>query len=146
MKKISFLLALLLCLSLAACGTPRAPEVTDNEWILGSVVSEKSGYSELVYVSDKYVSFFHEGEAVPPIDCTMTAKNGEITIVDKTSGKTYTGTYSDEEEFSPDATSCRVVIEGKKGRALTQRLSDADGNDLYTMSLSVGGYELFFMK
>jgi hypothetical protein len=146
MKKISFLLALLLSLSLCACGTPRAPEVTDNEWQLGSVISEENGYSEFLYVSDEYVSFFKEGQDVPRIECTMTAKNGEITIEDKTNGKTYTGTYSDEEEFSPDATVCRVVINSKKGHALTQRLSDADGNDLYAMSLSVGDYELFFMK
>ena len=146
MKKISLLLALILSLSLFSCGTPRAPEVTDNEWQLGSVTTNLNGYTELLYVSDGYVAFFGEGNDVPRIDCTLVAQRGALTITDKTNGKTYTGTYGDEEEFSPDATAYRIAINGTRGRALTQRLADKDGNDVYTMSFSIGDYELFFMK
>lgn len=146
MKKISLLLALLLSLSLFSCGTPRAPEVTDNVWRLASVISNENSYTRLLYVSDSYVAFFGEGADVPRIDCVLTAERGTLTIEDRTNGKTYTGTYGDEEEFSPDATAYRIVIGGKKSRALTQRLADKDGNPIYTMSFSIGGYELFFMK
>lgn len=146
MKKISILLALLLTFSLFSCGTPRAPEMTDNKWQLGSVATNAKGYTELLYVSDAYAAFFGEGTDLPRLDCVLTAARGTITIEDKTNGKTYTGTYGDEEEFSPDATAYRIVIGGKKSRALTQRLADKDGNPIYTMSFSIGGYDLFFMK
>lgn len=146
MKKISLLLALILLLSLFSCGKTRAPELTDNTWQLGSVVTNEKGYTELLYVSDRYVAFFGEGADTPRLDCVLTAERGALTIEDRTNGKTYTGTYGDEEEFSPDATAYRIVIGSKKSRALTQRLADKDGNPVYTMSFSIGGYELFFMK
>lgn len=147
MKRSVFILMLILSLLLCACGKTEAPEVTDNTWHLGSAtLAELGAPTELLYVSDEYVEFFGEGADAPRIRCTMSAKNGILTLEDHTNGKTYTGTYSDEEEFSPDATYYKITLGQKRGRALSQRLADKDGNEIYTLSVSVGDYELFFLK
>jgi len=154
MKKILSGILLLLCLSFFACGSPKAPEITDDTWQLATVhLSELGSPEQLLFVSDAYVEFVKESieetercKNVPRIDCTLTASRGKLTLEDKTSGKTYTGTYGGEDEFNPEAICYDVVIGKRRGQALSQILSDKDGKDLRTLSISIANYELFFMK
>ena len=154
MKKIISGILLLLCLSLFACGGSKPPEITDDTWQLATVhLTEPGGYEQFLYVSDAYVEFAKDSveesercKNVPRIDCILTARRGELTLENKTNGKTYTGAYDDEEEFTPEATYYTITMGRSRGHALSQILSDKDGNELRTLSISIANYELFFMK
>ena len=147
MKKtaIFLLFTVLLCAFLAAC-TPEAPEIGDYKWSLASASTDDRGIVTLEYVSEKYVQLFKEGEDLPRINCTLRARRGEFTLTDTDSGKKYYGTYDSAEEMSPDATAYEITLEGRRGRALVMRAADSDGDDFYTLSISVGNYNLFFIR
>lgn len=74
-----------------------------------------------------------------PIELTCVAENGELTITDKTNGKTYNGTYK--------VTSWKrhrryeIVIDGKKGTA------NISNHSLFnpTLFMSIDGYYLNFV-
>ena len=145
-KLLSLALALLLLLSLLAC-TPSPPEISDGRWSLASVsASTTQGYDTLIYVSEEFVELFGEGADLPRIDCRLSAARGSFTITDRDSGESYEGVYTGEDEFSPDAMAYDIVMNKRKGTALTMRAADADGDDFYTMSLYIGEYTLFFIK
>ena len=147
MKKILVLLlsVALLCPLFVSCAT-KAPEIDSYSWRLASVSTEESGITTMHYVSDGYVKFFKEGADLPRIDCTLSAKRGRITITNKETGEKYYGIYENGEEFSPDATAYDITFNATRGKALVLRSAESDGDDFYSLSLSIGGYTLFFMK
>ena len=145
-KLLSFSLALLLLLSLLAC-TPSPPEISDGRWSLASVsTADERGITVLAYVSEDYVEIFKEGEDLPRVDCRLTASRGSFTIKNLETDEVYEGIYQNEDEFSPDAMAYDIVLNKRKGTALTMRAADADGDDFLTLSLSIGDYTLFFIK
>lgn len=150
MKKLfSLSLAFLLLLSLLSCSETTPPEITDFKWQLASVTEEEQGGAvRLLYVSDAYVAFANEGHDTPRVDCTLVAKKDKFTITDNQTGAVYTGTYEEGEEFSPDATTYNALkLEGKRGRAIALRGADNEGEDIYTLSVTVGKHSLlFFVK
>ena len=148
MKKITaFSLTLvLLCTLLCAC-LPKAPKITDRVWSLASVSTEDDrGISTLQYVSDAYVELTGEGEELPRVNYKLRAKRGNITLYDEDSDKKFQGIYENADEFSPDAMAYDIVMENKRGTALIMRGYDADENEFYTLSISVGNYALLFFK
>ena len=145
-KTLSFLLILcLLCPFLFSCKT-KAPKLDDYKWKLASVQTEERGVTNLLYVSDKYVNIFKDGEDLPRINYTLQARRGEFILVDGNSDKAYYGTYDDGDEFSPDVTAYEIVLDGISGHALVTRAADSDGDDFYTLSISVDNYTLFFIR
>ena len=145
-KLLSLSLAFLLVFSLLAC-TPSPPEISDGRWSLASVSqADEHGAETLLYVSEEYVEIFGEGKDVARIDCRLSASFGSFTIKNRETGEVYEGIYENEDEFSPDAMCYDIVINKRKGRALAMRAADGDGDDFYTLSLTVKDYTLFFIK
>ena len=72
------------------------------------------------------------------IELTCTAKDGKLTISDRTNGKTYEGTYKVTSWGRFIGQSYAVVIDGKDG---TAKMSSKFNRTLF---ISVGGYYLNF--
>lgn len=79
------------------------------------------------------------------VDLTCNAKDGSLSIADKTNDKLYTGTYKVSDD-SPKATTYEIVIDGKSGTAVASVTSYQDGKEIPTMILSVDGYVLSFQS
>ncbi|MBQ8202762.1 MAG: hypothetical protein IJZ75_00585 [Clostridia bacterium] len=77
--------------------------------------------------------------ASKPIELTCVAKNGKLTITDKTNNKTYSGAYEVKSRNIFSLQRYEVVIEGKKGTAnISSRFNR-------TLFISVDGYYLNFV-
>ena len=74
-----------------------------------------------------------------PIELTCVAKNGKLTITDKTNNKTYNGTYK-LKSWRRIYQQYEIVIEGKKGKA---NISDRFNRTLF---MSIDGYYLNFVR
>lgn len=74
------------------------------------------------------------------IELTCVAKDGKLTLTDKTNGKTYEGTYTVTSWNRSSGQSYAIVINGKKGTAnISSRFNR-------TLFISLGDYYLNFEK
>lgn len=139
MKKLCSLLLALCALFffLTACGG--APKIQGKEWILVSASKGKV----ISYVSSEYVTDVPEG--TPTLECALIAKRGALTITDVTNDKTYTGTYSDRDEINPTATDYRIAFGKLKGRALVERGTNINDEEIQTLTLFLGDYIMSFI-
>lgn len=90
-------------------------------------------------VSDDETSLYKFSK---PIELILEAKDGKLTLTDKTNGKTYEGTYSVNSSgiFSVfDRKNYTVVIDGLEGTA------NISSNVNRTLFVSIGGYYLDFV-
>lgn len=139
MKKLcSLLLAFCtLSFSLTACGG--APKMQGQEWMLVSATVD----GVVSYVASEYAASAPVG--TPTLECTLVAKRGTLTVTDVTNDKTYTGTYSDKEEVNPTATDYRIAFGKQKGRALVERGTNINDEEIETLTLLFGDYILYFI-
>ena len=74
-----------------------------------------------------------------PIELTCVAKNGKLTVTDKTNNKTYNGTYKVKSWNRFNFQRYEIVIDGKEGTAnISSRFNR-------TLSMSIDGYNLHFV-
>ena len=79
--------------------------------------------------------------AVLEMDCT--AKDGTITLTDRTNGKTYTGTYA-LEAADPESKTYFVALEGEEGLAVCGNTTFYDGSAAPTFIIRFDDYVLNF--
>ena len=124
MKKTLALLLVFSLLAISLCACAKTPKIQKKTWKLSAVVTDETEIT---------------------LEGSLTAKRGTITFTDATNGKTYTGSYSDRDEFSPTASDYRITLEGVKGRALIAVGQNVNGDPITTLSLIVGAYTLVFI-
>lgn len=108
MKKIlAILMALVMCVSLSACGSSKEPEETVDEKVISAVKSDIT--AEII--------LFYDTVGVPSITCFVDeiSENefevtGKVTVKDKY-GDTYTGKYDAVVEYDPSTDECDVDCE-----------------------------------
>ena len=133
-----FLLALLLVLSLSSCRLGGL-EIEDYEWHMRVVAHIEEG--EAVYDAVDAESATHPEAKV--IEMTLLAKNGQVTITDKTNGTTYEGVYTVSGRH-PGGTDYYITFDGKIGNATVAMTTYSDGREEPTLPISLGGYSLYF--
>ena len=124
MKKILAILLVfaLLALSLIACGN--TPKIQKYTWEFLSATKN----DEPVVIVGK-----------------LTAKGGDLTLVDEWRNETYTGTYSGREEFSPTAADYDITLNGTKGRAVLTVGENNKGETVANLTFYLGDYTLVFV-
>lgn len=147
MKKLISAVLVLLCISsLTGCGI-KGKEVLYiefNEWKMQAVMSNDTENAkderELVIAVGGYDELYPD---VKIVDITLTANQGNITLVDSTNNKTYNGTYKIVEETSKEIT-YEIIIDGVTGYATLSPTKYYNGTEVPTLPINFGEYSLYF--
>ena len=122
-KTLALLLSfILVTLSLVACGN--IPRIQKYDWELSSVT---------------------KGDEEINICGTQTAGGGKLTFTDTTYDDTYTGTYSDRDEFSPTSADYHITLDRVNGRAVIAVGENSKGETVTNLTLFIGDYTLLFV-
>ena len=127
MKKIlSMFLTTIMIFTLSACGGD-VVAIEDYEWKMRTVASNDieaaQAPDELIVAVGKADALYPEAEIV---DLTLNAKDGAITITDRTNNKTYSGTYEVQQK-TPKGTDYEIIINGVSGYATVSPTEYYDG-------------------
>ena len=144
MKKIIFLLFILMSIfALSACNGD-VVAIEDYEWKMGAVMRNDI---EVAQNEDELVVAVGEEDDIHPnakiVDLKLVAKDGSITITDATNNKIYSGTYKVQQK-TPKGTDYEVTIDGIKGYATVGPTEYYDGSEVPTLPINLGEYSLYF--
>ena len=145
MKKIlSVFLMSFIVFTLSACGGD-VVAIEDYEWKMRTVASNDieaaQAPDELIVAVGKADALYPEAEIV---DLTLNAKDGAITITDRTNNKTYSGTYEVQQK-TPKGTDYEIIINGVSGYATVSPTEYYDGSEIPTLPININGYSLYFI-
>ena len=147
MKKITiFVLICFTVMMFTACGITGKEilHLESNEWKMDAVMSNDISLAD----SDAVVAAVGAPDALYPnakvVDLTLTAKGGELTLVDATNHQTYTGTYIITEETSKSIT-YEIVIDGITGSATLSWGEQYEGDSVPTLPINLGAYSVYFL-
>ncbi len=145
MKKIlSMFLTAIMIFTLSACGGD-VVAIEDYEWKMRTVASNDieaaQAPDELIVAVGKADALYPEAEIV---DLTLNAKDGAITITDRTNNKTYSGTYEVQQK-TPKGTDYEIIINGVSGYATVSPTEYYDGSEIPTLPININGYSLYFI-
>ena len=93
------------------------------------------------WLDGKADALYPEAEIV---DLTLNAKDGAITITDRTNNKTYSGTYEVQQK-TPKGTDYEIIINGVSGYATVSPTEYYDGSEIPTLPININGYSLYFI-
>ncbi len=145
MKKIlSVFLMSFIVFTFSACNAD-VIAIEDYEWKMRTVMSNDI---EGAQYQDKLVIAVGEADELYPeakiVDLTLIAKDGEITIIDTTNGKTYNGTYQVQKKTSK-GTNYEIIIDGATGYATVSPTEYYDGSEIPTLPINIEGYSMYFI-
>ena len=107
-----------------------------------------SGNIETAQNEDSLIVAVGEPEELYPeakiVDLSLIAKDGKITITDKTNNKTYTGTYKVQNK-TPKGTDYEITINEQDGYATVAPTEYYDGSEIPTLPINLGEYSLYFI-
>lgn len=137
MKKTGLLLVFLLVL-LTGCAS-KAPNIDEYSWVMTSVQSMEAEGQAVAY-GERGSSTL---EGAKQIELLCKAKDGKLTLTDRTNGNTYTGTYQRSKD-SPQGVIYEVTMEGQKGYAAVGITTYQDGSQEPTLIFNLGDYAVNF--
>lgn len=119
--------------------------IEDYKWKMRTVMS---GNIETTQDEDILIVAVGEPDELYPeakiVDLTLIAKDGKITITDKTNNKAYTGTYKVKMK-TPKGTDYEITINGQDGYATVAPTEYYDGSEVPTLPINLGEYSLYFI-
>lgn len=133
MKRISSICIMIAVFLMVGCGknNVKVPSIEEYSWTMFSVQSGEDGQT---------IACGERGESIldtaKKIELTCVASDGNLTIKDKTNGKSYFGTYKFSESSS-QAVIYEVVIDGKEGMAVTSMTKYQNGEEEPTFIISL---------
>ncbi len=144
-KTVLILLGILIITMLLSSCASETISIEDYEWKMRTVMS---GNIETAQNEDALIVAVGEPDELYPeakiVDLTLIAKEGKITITDKTNNKTYTGTYKVQQK-TPKGTDYEITINGQNGYATVAPTEYYDGSEVPTLPISLGEYSLYFI-
>lgn len=145
MKKVlSMFLTTIMIFTLSACSGD-VVAIEDYEWKMRTVASNDI---ETAQAPDELIVAVGEADALYPeaeiVDLTLNAKDGAITITDRTNNKTYSGTYEVQQK-TPKGTDYEIIINGVSGYATVSPTEYYDGSEIPTLPININGYSLYFI-
>lgn len=137
MKKAGLLLVFLLVL-LTGCAS-KAPKINEYSWVMTSVQSMEAGGQAVAY-GERGSSTL---EGAKQMELLCQAKDGKLTLTDRTNGRTYTGTYQ-QSQSDPKSTIYEIEVDGTTGMAAVAMTTYQDGSQDPTLILNLGEYAVNF--
>lgn len=116
------------------------PTIERHTWVLYSAQQAEPPYFVIAYNQDSGISDYDSTffAFAKPIELTCVAKDGRLTLIDKTNDKTYNGTYKVKSWGRFTGQKYTVVIDGKEGTANISSRSNC------TLFVSLDDYYLQF--
>ncbi len=140
MKKVfSIILAFTFIVTAFSACNKNQVTFEDTEWTFDIAMNMKAG-SLVVAVSEENSEIYPDAKAT---EITLSAKNGEIIIEDKTNNETYMGAYEDMYE-TDETNDYKVILEGVDGYAMVSVTEYDDDSEKPTLIISVGDYDMYF--
>ena len=127
-----------LVLLLSACGSGRV-KIEDYEWKMRYVMHGEDMQAIVDAVGEHDTA--HPDAKV--IEMTLAAKDGKITLFDRTSNTVYEGTYTLERK-TPAGADYKITIDGKEGYATVAMTTYADGTEEPTLPINLGTHSIYF--
>lgn len=141
---IPFVLLLTLAVCLVGCDGTVKYSIDGHDWIMTTAQSTESG--DFVAYNPSDDSFDAENYPnIVAVDLTFEAKNGLLTVENKTDGVKYARTYK-EINSSSAGTQYEITIGEKSGMAVASATKYSDGTEVLTLILSVDGYAINFQS
>ena len=140
---IAVILSVLLFVSLVGCNNTAKVPIENYDWSMATIQSTENNGAFIVYDPDIVIDPEYTYSHCAPMKMTCEAKDGKITISDKTNNKTYEGTYKVTDK-SPESTIYEITIGEKEGTAVTAMTKYPNGTGMATLIISVDGYSLNF--
>lgn len=137
MKKTGLLLVFLLVL-LTGCAS-KAPKIDEYSWVMTSVQSMEAEGQAVAY-GERGSSTL---EGAKQIELLCEAKDGKLTLTDRTNDRTYTGTYQ-QSQRDPKSTIYEVEVDGTTGMAAVAMTTYQDGSQDPTLIFNFGDYAVNF--
>ncbi len=140
-KKAAFLTIIIIAMCVLFYGTLVKPMIEVHAWELSSAWQ----VDPFLKIAHNPQYNFSDGDPLfatsKPMEITCVAKNGKLTITDKTNNKTYSGSYKVKLRSKFSRQGYEIMIEGKEGAA-----NISNGSAFYPTSLfmSIDGYCLNF--
>lgn len=144
MKKIIVLiLSALTSLCLVACGNNSKYAIDDYAWAMSFIQSVEQNGDFVAYAPSNDTFYKTAYPDAVAMEMTCTAKDGVLSILDKTNNKNYNGSYQITDSSSKTVI-YKIVLEDKSGTAVVSVTNGQVGTVIPTMILSVGDYALNF--
>lgn len=141
MKKYLCLFTLLVVLlSLSACGGD-VLSIEDYVWKAQTVMKITNNPDEIVVAVGEEDDIHPDAKIVNLI---LAAKDGVITLTDKTNGKIYSGSYTVQQK-TPEGTDYEIIIDEIKGYATVADTTYYDGSEVPTLPINLGEYSFYFI-
>jgi len=128
-------------LLLTACGNSDIPKIDEYTWKMTSIQSSESNGGVIAY-GELWSADTGEVGAVE-IDMICTAKEGILTLIDRTNEATYTGNYMVSRE-NPDGAIYNVTLNGQEGVAVTGMTTYSNETKEATFIINLGEYTINF--
>ena len=142
-RLVAVISVLLLIFILSSCGAELVA-IEDLEWKMSAVMSNNVDATQS---ENDFVIAVGEADDIHPnaqiVELTLSAKDGELTLVDVTNSKTYIGTYKIMNR-TPKSIDYEIVIDGISGYATVARTEYYDGSETPTLPINLGEYALYF--
>ena len=145
MKRVLLAISLLLSLMIFSSCSKNLIAIEECEWKMSAVMSD-SGDS-LQNATDFVIAVGEHDEIHPDaktVALTLTAQNGELTLIDSTNNQTYIGTYKVSRK-TVSSIDYEITINGIKGYATVAQTKYYDGSEKPTLPINLGNYALYFV-
>ena len=145
MKRLFLLIFILISVLLLSSCTEELVAIEDHEWKMSAAMS--SSVSNAQDERDFVIAVGEADTAHPDakiVELTLTAKDGVLTVADKTNGKTYSGAYKVTAK-TPKSIDYEITLDGIRGYAVVAPTKYYDGSEVPTLPISIGEYSLYFI-
>ena len=144
MKRLVYLLSILLILSIFSSCTMDLVSIEDCTWKMRAIMSNNG---DSLQNANDFVIVVGAPDPIHPdaeiIELTLTAKNGELILSDITNDKTYKGTYKVRQR-TYGSIDYDITIDGISGYATVSQTKYYDGSEVPTLPINLGEYALYF--
>ncbi len=138
MKKI-FSLLIAATIFLCGCTGFNVPQIEEFSWLMVSVQSHE-GLGQIIAYGPRGSE---TSESARFCELVCNAKNGVISMQDKTNGKFYTGTYELQGK-DPRSSNYKITIEGQEGIAVVAMTTYHDKTQDPTFIINLEGHSIKF--
>lgn len=130
------ILSLLLVFVLAGCSSAPVLSVDNQEWRLQTAAKLNSKTEDYTLIA-RSSEWNTDDETVHIADIVLSAKDGVITVTDRETQKTYTGTYKKSKSSQNAGTIYEIRIENLSGYGTAAFTEYGDGTKIPTFPLTL---------